>query len=273
MSLVSTKWLNDNKEYVKIIDSSWHLPSEKRDSLIEFNTEHIPNAIYFDIDKNSDHSTDLPHMLPSKKYWEKIISTLGISNKDKIIIYDDSKLISSCRLWYTFLYFGHDKKLVSVLNGGLAKWKKDKYSVTNNKINLISSNYAAEEKIDMVKNLEEIIKNIKTKEFELVDGRSKDRFEGEIAEPRDGLRRGSISNSICIPFNEVINSDKTFKTKDELKKIFKNKINKIDNNNIVFSCGSGITSCVLALAYSLINNNYKPTIYDGSWAEFGKIKK
>ena len=113
----------------------------------------------------------------------------------------------------------------------------------------------------------------KTKEFELVDGRSKKRFEGKTAEPRDGLRRGSIRNSICIPFNEVINSDKTFKTRDELKKIFKEIINKIDNNNIVFSCGSGITSCVLALAYSLINNNYKPTIYDGSWAEFGKIKK
>ena len=155
MSLVSTKWLNNNKKYVKIIDSSWHLPNEKRDSLLEFNIEHIPNAIYFDIDKNSDHSTDLPHMLPSKKEWEKTLSTLGISNKDKIIIYDDSKLVSSCRLWYTFLYFGHDKNLVFVLNGGLAKWKSDKFSVTSDNINLINSNYVAKEKIDMVKNLDE----------------------------------------------------------------------------------------------------------------------
>ena len=69
MSLVSTKWLFNNKENVKIIDSSWHLPNEKRNSLEEYNSEHIPNAIYFDIDKNSDHNSDLPHMLPSKKEW------------------------------------------------------------------------------------------------------------------------------------------------------------------------------------------------------------
>ena len=43
------------------------------------------------------------------------------------------------------------------------------------------------------------------------------------------------------------------------------------DENIVFSCGSGVTACVLALAYSLVNNKYSPKIYDGSWAEYGKI--
>ena len=115
MSLVSTKWLFNNRENVKIIDCSWHLPNEKRNSLEEYNSEHIPNAIYFDIDKNSDQNSDLPHMLPSKKEWEVIVSSLGISNHDKIIIYDNSDLISSCRLWYSFLYFDpNDSQLSSI---------------------------------------------------------------------------------------------------------------------------------------------------------------
>ena len=89
MSLVSTKWLFNNRENVKIVDCSWHLPNEKRNSLEEYNSEHIPNAIYFDIDKNSDQNSDLPHMLPSKKQWEETVSSLGISNDDKLIIYDN----------------------------------------------------------------------------------------------------------------------------------------------------------------------------------------
>ncbi len=273
MSLVSTEWLLENKDTVKIIDGSWHLPSENRNSLQEYNSEHIPNAIYFDIDKNSDTKTDLPHMLPKKDIWEEIMSSMGISNNDRIVIYDCSKVLSSCRIWYTFLYFGHNKKLVSVLNGGLEGWKKNKFSTTGDQTKIIQSKYKASENKFMVKNLNEINENIDNKIFTLIDARSKDRFEGKIKEPRDGVRTGSIKNSICIPFNEVINNDKTFKSKVELKIIFHNLVNNINNNSMVFSCGSGITSCVLALAYSLINNNYNPTIYDGSWAEYGKIFK
>ena len=273
MSLVSTEWLFKNKDTVKIIDSSWHLPSENRNGFEEYSSTHIPNSIYFDIDRNSDPSSNLPHMLPDKHLWGKIMSSLGISNKDRIVIYDNSKVLSSCRLWYTLLYFGHNKELVNVLNGGLEMWMKNNFPTTASQTRIIQSNYMASENRFMVKNLNEINQNIKSKVFKLIDARSKDRFDGKLKEPRDGVRSGSIENSICIPFNDVIKNDKTFKDNDKLKIIFHNVINNKDKNNVVFSCGSGITSCVLALAYSLINNNYNPTIYDGSWAEYGKIFK
>ena len=110
------------------------------------------------------------------------------------------------------------------------------------------------------------------KNFKVIDARSKERFDGKIPEPRKGLRSGSIKNSFCIPFNLCLNENKTFKSKKDLELIFKTRLENINEKNIVFSCGSGVTACVLALAYSLINDKYQPCIYDGSWAEYGIIK-
>ncbi len=272
MSLVTTDWLIENLDNVKIIDSSWHLPNQNRDAKKEYSNEHIFNSIFFDIDKNSDQKTNLPHMLPSTKVWEDIVSNLGISNEDKIIIYDNSDLISSCRCWYSFLYFGHDPSLVSVLNGGFKKWKQEGRSTVNSKTIINKSIYKAKENKQMVRSKIEIDQNISLKNFHVVDARSLERFEGKVPEPRPNVRSGSIEGSSCLPFNQLINkNNNTFKNIDDLNVIFK-KIIDTQDNNIVFSCGSGVTASVLALAYSLINNKYIPTIYDGSWSEYGLIK-
>ena len=85
MSLVDTAWLKENISNVKIIDCSWHMPQAKRNGLEEYNKEHIPNAIFFDLDKNSKTNTDLPHMLTDKNSWEKIMADMGIENKDENI--------------------------------------------------------------------------------------------------------------------------------------------------------------------------------------------
>ena len=271
MSLVSTSWLNDNLNNVKILDCSWHLPNTKRNSYKEYINEHIPNTIFFDLDKNSDLNSDLPHMLPNKKNWENNVSNLGINNKDRIVIYDDSDVISSCRCWYNFIYFGHDPKLINVLDGGFKKWKIEKKETSKIIPNIIRSKYVANEYKELVKNKSQIDKNIKSKEFIVIDARSKDRFNGVAMEPRHNVRSGSIKNSYCLPFNELLNSDNSFKSNKEIKFKFLEIIGNDNKKKLVFSCGSGVTAAVLALAYSLINNKYKPSIYDGSWAEYGKI--
>ena len=272
MSLVSTEWLLNNKDKVKIIDCSWHMPNTGRDGHAEYLKSHIESAIFFDLDKNSDQNTDLPHMLVNENEWKKILSKMGISNDDKIVIYDNSDVISSCRCWYNFLYFGHNNNLVHVLDGGFKKWVSEKKPITTENLNIKKSKYIVKEIKNLVKNKSQIKENIIKEEFIVVDARSRERFEGKVKEPRKGLRSGSIPNSKCIPFGEIINSDKTFKNKKEILNTFKNTLGKEMTTNVVFSCGSGVTASVLALAYSLINNKYMPTIYDGSWAEYGKIK-
>ena len=152
-------------------------------------------------------------MLPKKKMWEKIVSSMGISNKDEIVIYDNSNVISSCRCWYTFIYFGHDPQLVHVLDGGLKKWKLENKSLTNIIPIISGTNYKSKEKNELVKNKEQVDRNIIEKKFIIVDARSKDRFKGKVPEPRPNVRSGSIPNSYCIPFGEVINKNHTLAAK------------------------------------------------------------
>ena len=271
MPLVETDWLGMNLNKVKIIDCSWHMPQTKRNGFEEYKIQHIPQAIFFDLDFNSKKDTELPHMLVEIDSWKKIVSNMGIKNNDEIIIYDNSDVVSACRCWFNFIYFGHDPRLVHVLNGGLKKWIIENKKITAEFPNIKLSNYNCLEKKELVKTKNLINQNIKNQKFKVIDARSKERFDGKVPEPRKGLRSGNIKNSFCIPFNECLNENKTFKNKEELENIFRTCLGNSNEKNIVFSCGSGVTACVLALAYSLINDKYHPCIYDGSWAEYGMV--
>ena len=266
--LVSTEWLEKNIKIVKILDASWHLPNINRNAFKEYELNHIANSIFFDIDKNSNQKTNLPHMLPSKEDWERIVSNFGINNSDHVVIYDNSDVFSSCRVWYTFLYFGHDPNLVSVMDGDFKKWLKEKRPISKEFKNKNTSKYSANEKRSLVLNKDQINENIIKKEYQLIDARGEKRFLGLQQEPRKELRSGNINRSINLPFQKLINEkDRTFKKKEELINIFKDKKILI-GKEMAFTCGSGITACILGLANSIISGK-NPIIYDGSWAEYG----
>ncbi|MDC0339932.1 rhodanese-like domain-containing protein [Pelagibacteraceae bacterium] len=267
--LVSTEWLERNLNKVKVLDASWHLPNEERNALEEYKLNHITNSIFFDIDKNSNQNTSLPHMLPSEKEWENIVSNLGIDNSDHIVVYDDSDVFSSCRVWYTFLYFGHNLDLISVLDGNFEKWKNEKRSTSKQIKKINNSNYTADENLQLLLSKDQINKNIISKKFQLIDARGEKRFLGLQPEPRKDIRSGNIEGSKNLPFQELINNmeGRTFKKREELINIFKERQIFIDRE-MAFTCGSGVTACILGLANSIISGK-KPIIYDGSWAEYG----
>ena len=271
MALINVEWLEKNSNKVKIIDCSWHMPLTSRNGFEEYKKQHIEGAIFFDLDKNSQQKTDLPHMLTDKDSWENIVSNMGIKNDDEIVVYDNSNVISSCRCWYNFIYFGHDPKLIHVLDGGLKKWINKKKPITSSLTHIENTSYYADEKNELVKNKKEIDDNVFKKKFIVIDARNKKRFNGEVPEPRKGLRSGSIQDSFCLPFSELINADGTFVSKEKILEKFQS-ICKLDKT-VVFSCGSGVTAAVLAFLYSLIDNKYAPIIYDGSWSEYGKYPK
>ena len=108
---------------VVVVDGSYLLPTQKRDAHAEYRSGHIPGAVFFDIEAISDHSTELPHMLPGPTQFGEAAGALGIGDGDTIVVYDSIGLFSAARVWWTFRIFG--AKNVFILDGGLPKWKAE----------------------------------------------------------------------------------------------------------------------------------------------------
>ena len=268
-NIVSTDWLEQHLEApdIRIIDSSWYFPQEKRNAEQEFLECHIPGASFFDIDKIKDNDIDLPHMLPPSAMFNSTVRKLGIGDGHKVVIYDGLGMRSAARLWWMFKVFGYSD--VVVLDGGFPKWVKENRSTTAEITEKEIRHLTIYEDKSIVADRDDVLRATKLNHCSIIDARSEGRFMGTAPEPRSGLRSGSIENSINVPYETLLNEDFTFKSKREIIDIFSKK-GVVFNNHIITTCGSGVTAAVLYLALDEIGCS-KISLYDGSWAEWGKI--
>ena len=268
-NIVSTDWLEQHLEApdIRIIDSSWYFPQEKRNAEQEFLECHIPGASFFDIDKIKDNDSDLPHMLPPSEMFTSTVRKLGIGDGHKVVIYDGLGMRSAARLWWMFKVFGYSD--VVVLDGGFPKWVKENRSTTADLTEKEIRHLTIYEDKSIVADRDDVLRATKLNHCSIIDARSEGRFMGTAPEPRSGLRSGSIENSINVPYETLLNEDFTFKSKREIIDIFSKK-GVVFNNYIITTCGSGVTAAVLYLALDEIGCS-KISLYDGSWAEWGKI--
>ncbi len=266
--LVSVEWLHANRDSPNLIILDASIKKVTDDAL-SVSDEQIPYSRFFDLkQKFSDPSGQFPNTFPSEGQFAKEARDLGVNNDSSIVIYDDKGIYSGPRAWWLFKIFGFDN--VAILNGGLPAWKNAGFDVVHRSNESITlGNFRANLNVERICFFDDIIE-ISEKGNELIlDARSEARFKGLAAEPRKGLRSGTIPKSESLPFELLLDSGK-MKSKDDLRSIF-SKFG--DNENaLVFSCGSGITACVLALGASLIG--YEDlTVYDGSWTEYGSLIK
>ena len=268
-NIVSTDWLEQHLDApdIRIIDSSWYFPQEKRNAEQEFLECHIPGASFFDIDKIKDNDSDLPHMLPPSAMFNSTVRKLGIGDGHKVVIYDGLGMRSAARLWWMFKVFGYSD--VVVLDGGFPKWVKESKSTTADITEKEIRHLTIYEDKSIVADRDDVLRATKLNHCSIIDARSEGRFMGTAPEPRSGLRSGSIENSINVPYETLLNEDSTFKSKREIIDIFSKK-GVVFNNYIITTCGSGVTAAVLYLALDEIGCS-KISLYDGSWAEWGKI--
>ncbi len=266
--LVSIQWLhqNLNNQDLILLDSS--LSSTVQGKISGLNTKTIPGAKYFDLKgKFSDQNSPFPNTFPSKEQFEIECQKLGINNQSKIVVFDNMGIYSSPRVWWMFNVMGHDN--ISVLDGGLPEWIDKGFPVTTRKQEPdFSGNFKGSFKNQFIKTYQEILENLSLNSFTVIDARSEGRFNGIEKEPRKHLKSGHISNSINIPYNEVLDKGK-FKNRNELEELFEKNCN--GKKELVFSCGSGLTACIVMLAYELANKKSK-TIYDGSWSEWAELQ-
>ena len=268
-NIVSTDWLEQHLEApdIRVIDSSWYFPHEKRNAQQEFVECHIPGASFFDIDEIKDNESDLPHMLPPSQMFNSKVRKLGIGDGHRVVIYDGLGMRSAARLWWMFKVFGYSD--VVVLDGGFPKWVKENRSITADLTEKETRHLTIYEDKSIVADRDDVLRATKLNHCSIIDARSEGRFLGKEPEPRSGLRSGSIENSINVPYETLLNKDFTFKKKQEILDIFSQK-GLVFNNYIITTCGSGVTAAVLYLALDEIGCS-KISLYDGSWAEWGKI--
>jgi len=265
-ALVSTEWLGEHlgKPGVVVVDATWTAKGVQPNAAALFAQAHIPGARRFDVDHIADHASALPHMLPTPEHFAAEAGLLGIADGDLVVAYDATGIASAAaRCWWMFRLFGHAD--VAVLDGGLPKWIAEGRPVaTGAPAAIAPKSFIARFHGELVRNLDAVRTISERGGATLLDARSAGRFEGSAPEPWAGGRGGHIPGSRSLPFTDLIDPDrKTLLPPETLR----TKL-ATPQGPIVASCGSGVTACVLALAYHEIGRP-DVSVYDGSWAEWG----
>lgn len=267
--IVSSKWLNEHLTDSDLIILDASQENNKNKLASRFENIQIKGARFVDLKNDfSDKNSSFPNTILSEKEFKIAVQKLGIHKTSKIVVYDNFGIYTSPRVWWLFKTMGH--KNIAVLNGGLPDWINNGYKTEKTKnTNYKKGNFIANfnpENIAYFKNIKE---NIKSGNALVIDARSSGRFCSLIKESRKGLQSGKIPNSINIPYQMVLENGK-LKSKDELIKLFSSFVTV--DKPLIFSCGSGITACILLIASELILSQ-KKSIYDGSWTEYAQLEK
>ena len=267
-ALVSTEWLAAHLDdpHVRVLDVSYKQPGITPTARADYESGHIPGAVFFDIDDVAQPGTTLPHMIPSPERFAQKMAERGIGNSDRVVVYDTVGLSSAGRAWWMLRLYGHDN--VALLDGGLPKWKAEGRPLDTAPPVIPSRRFAAHFRPELVRDKEAIRANIVAAREQVVDARSAGRFDGTAEETWPGRRRGHIPGSRNLPFDRVTDPQtKQLKSAEELRQLFAEAGVALDRP-VVTSCGSGVTACAVAFAAHLIGHP-GAAVYDGSWSEWG----
>lgn len=265
-SIVSTEWLLKHIDHPDVVILDASIPKVKANSSIATPQNlQIENARFFDL-KNSfrDTNNPLPNTKPSPEQFSLEAQKLGINNESCIVIYDDIGIYSSPRAWWLFKAMGHQN--VAVLDGGLVAWKEANLACENKKPYIgKTGNFKANYQAALFTDINRMVDNLDRQEQLVIDARSNGRFHAIDPEPRASLRGGHIPHSKSLAHSRVVIDGKLVSSED-LVEVF-SALN-VDHKPLVFTCGSGITACIIALAAE--QAGYQDlSVYDGSWTEWG----
>lgn len=267
-ALVDADWLRQHlgDERLLVFDCSWHMPATGRDGFREWRQAHIPGAKFFDFDgRIRDPDSELPHMLPGEEIFTREMQALGLNRDSLVVLYDTLGMFSSPRGWWMLRAMGFED--CALLDGGLPAWTGAGYPVesADGEPGDGRGDFVARLNPDWVADSRKVLTALGDDNVAVVDARPAERFRGETDEPRPGLRRGHMPGASNLPFPELFR-DGSMKSPEALREILAPMIERSPRR--IFSCGSGVTACILALAAEHAGYDGL-AVYDGSWSEWG----
>ena len=264
--VVSADWVQKQlgAPEFRIVDASWYLPAQNRNGAAEYAAGHLPGAVFYDQDAIADHSTGLPHSIPSPEDFAAALEKFGISDTDTIVVYDGPGIFTAPRVWWLLRTMGAEN--VFVMDGGLDGWKKEGRPLQTDLPEPKPGHFRPRFKADAVTSFDEMFAIASTGGRQIADARSLGRFSGEEAEPRAGMRSGHMPGARSLP-SGVFSADGRLKDLDALKSTFEAAGIDLDKP-VVTTCGSGLTAAIITLALQSLGHENN-TLYDGSWSEWG----
>jgi thiosulfate/3-mercaptopyruvate sulfurtransferase len=266
-SLVTTEWLAGElgAPDLRVIDATIFLPGTARNARAEHEAEHIPGAVFMDLDEIVDASNPAPHMLPPEHKFASRMQSLGLGDGNRFVVYDNSPLHSAARAWWMLRSFG--AHYVAILDGGLARWKAEGRPVESGRVQHRHAHFTAFLDTGAVATREQVGAILHSEGHEIVDARGAGRFAGLEPEPRAGVARGHIPGARNLPQGNLFEADGRWKRGDALRAAFEEA--GVDlSKPMITTCGSGVTAAVLLFGAHLLGKG-DVTLYDGSWSEWG----
>ncbi|MEU6975683.1 sulfurtransferase [Streptomyces sp. NPDC046371] len=227
----------------------------------------IPGARPFDLDGAlSDHAAPAPHTMPGAVAFAEAMRALGVDDTATVVAYDGAGIYSSARAWWMLRAMGFDR--VAVLDGGLPAWRAAGQPVEEHgpAYEGPRGSFTARPRAGLLVDGATVSAALADPAAAVLDARTRGRFAGTAPEPRPGLRGGHMPGAFNLPFGELQRPDGLMRPAAELRAAFEGLVG--ERERLYFSCGSGVTACVLALGAELAG--YEDlAVYDGSWSEWG----
>ncbi|MEI6897171.1 MAG: 3-mercaptopyruvate sulfurtransferase [Psychromonas sp.] len=270
--VVSVAWLarHINHPSLLLLDASYFMKALKRDGKSEWCEQTIPGAHFFDFDNLiCDQASTLPHMMPSEKLFEQAVRSLGVNQDNVIVVFDRLGIFSSPRVWWMFKCMGFNN--IAVLDGGLNSWKGAGLAVAKGELNRVchEGDFCAQYQPHLIVDSAQVLVAMTDPKYQIVDARAENRFLAQVPESRAGLRSGHMPNAKNLPFNHLL-IDGEMRDIEQLRALYQGLID--EKKHVIFSCGSGVTACVLALGATLCGYQHL-AVYDGSWTQWGADEK
>jgi thiosulfate/3-mercaptopyruvate sulfurtransferase len=263
--LVSTQWLEEHLSApdIVVVDGSYYLAAMQRDGHQDYLAAHIPGAVYFDIDKIADTTSDLPHMVPPPEVFSSAMRQLGIGDGQTVVVYDGLGLFSAPRVWWTFRIFG--VRDVYILDGGFPKWKAEGRRIELGETRRTPRHFTPRFNASAVAQVADIQRALNGGGAQVVDARSAERFAGTAPEPRPGLPSGHMPGAFNVPHADIVEDGRLVDKERILAAFRKGGVDLA--KPVITSCGSGVSAAILTLALEAVGKEPQ-SLYDGSWTEW-----